>query len=283
MGECVRDGCAGQEETSGMNRDKTEHLKLEEALQPVLAWCLPLSPCRDCTGLVESLPCSADSRQLLHLRGNTLKSKCCLLATRQACKKSGLPVCMGIRSKQLEPEVHMNISSLALIALAIDKVKQPPTTLWWKRAAARQHAGQREGDAAFESRQIQHVWPEAHSLHVPQDSHLVTLCAALPPESAPREGHCGNLLSTEVVLHLESFTIGEGMERPSIRSHKTISLSFLNCCKPLNIGITGRWENPAKLSSSSCMGIINLPRNPSNTTEPYFKKDLLKESKKVNN
>lgn len=73
MGECVRDGFAGPEENLEWTRTKQSILKNEEAFQPVLAWCLPPSPCRDCTGLVESLPCWADSGQLLHLQGNTLK------------------------------------------------------------------------------------------------------------------------------------------------------------------------------------------------------------------
>lgn len=60
-------------------------------------------------------------------QGNTLKEvrcKCCFLATGQPHKKSGLPVCMGISSKQLAQKVHVNTSTLALMALAIYRVKQ---------------------------------------------------------------------------------------------------------------------------------------------------------------
>lgn len=120
-------------------RTKQRILKNEEALQPVLAWCFPPPPC---TWLVESLPCWAGSTQLLHLQGNALtevRSKCCA-ATRQPCKKSGLPACMETSSKQLEPKVHMNISSLAWIALAIYKVKQSlPPPCDGKGTTGRQH------------------------------------------------------------------------------------------------------------------------------------------------
>lgn len=75
---------------------------------------------------VESVLCWACSARLLHPLGNTLNARCkrCFLATGQSRKKSGLPVCMGTSRKQLAQKVYVNVSSLALTALAIDRVKQ---------------------------------------------------------------------------------------------------------------------------------------------------------------
>lgn len=187
-----------------------------EALQPVLAWCCPWSPCRDFTGLVESLPCWAGSTQLLHLQGNTLKevkSKC-VPATRQPCKKSGLPVCMGISSKWLEPKVHMNIISLALIALAIYNVKQRlPITLWWKRGSSEAACWAKWRWCSIWKQtasacDLRHTASTCHRTYT--WSHSVQLCL----QSQHRESAVGISFPHREFLHLESFTTGEATERP---------------------------------------------------------------------
>lgn len=192
MGECVRDGFARQGETSRIHKDKTEHL---------IKWGSPSA----CVGLMPSpitLHRAGGEPAMLrrqHLaaapaQGNTLKevrSKCSVLATRQPCKKSGLPVSMRTSSKQLEPKVHMNIRSLILIALATYEVKQSfPPPCDGKGAAVRQHVEPDEGDAAFESRQLQHAKPR----------HTASTATGLPP------GHCVQLYHQS--QHQERGTVG---------------------------------------------------------------------------
>lgn len=191
MGQCVRDGFAGQGETSRINKDKTQHLKkwgsssasIGLMPSPIILQGLHRGGGEPAV-LAGQHPATAPTQ------GNTLKEvrcKCCVLATRQPCRKSGLPVRTGTSSKQLEPKVHMNISSLALIALAIYKVKQSfPPPCDGKGAAVRQHTGQSEGECSIWKQTVSACLTKAHSLHRPQDFYLVIVCSSATRVNAKR-------------------------------------------------------------------------------------------------
>lgn len=129
MWERGRDGFGGQGETSGINKDKTESiLTTVEALQPMSTWCLPQPPRSDCTDTDgERSLLSVQHPAAAPTQGNSpnkVRCKCCFLATREPHKKLCLPVCLGTSSKELVQKVHVKISSLALMAFAIYRMKE---------------------------------------------------------------------------------------------------------------------------------------------------------------
>lgn len=110
---------------------------------------------------------------------------------------------------------HMNISSLALTALAIYKVKQRlPTTLWWKRGSSEAAcwAKRRWCSIWKQTASACDLWHTASTCHRTYTwSHCVQLC--LQSQHQER-GTVGISFPHREVLHLESFTTGEATERP---------------------------------------------------------------------
>lgn len=128
MWGCGRVGFQEKEETSGINKDKTESiLTTVVALQPMAAQCLPPPPCMDYTDTGgDHALLSVQHPATTPTQGNTWKKKSemqMLLSDHQ----TALQVISALTvhgDKQLAQKVQMNFSSLALMAVAIYGVKQ---------------------------------------------------------------------------------------------------------------------------------------------------------------
>lgn len=177
--------------------------------------------------------------------------------------QTALPVISSLSvhgDKQLAQKVHLNFSSLALMAVVIYGVKQSFLLPWflpasvqmllwstllqtvhtfmcrftlptyetsitsqWKAgvgtATVKQHNGQSQSDAALESRELPHPWPQSRVL--PPDQ---ILCTCVTRDNTQR----GAQWNTPRIRYK-----GKVQKCRFMRSYRVISLSFMDYHKPL--------------------------------------------------